>query len=163
MTPAEFVNLARHSAPDLPDASVLTLLQDEAFRYSVCKELNHSVGSSDRALARYILRLDIQSHGGGDWGMSDYIRLSAFLLYKIANVEDVPLLWEAKRANFDTFCGLDIQLLVGAGVDNTLGYLRDVDDEDSLAAAKYIEDCRKTGDFNHIHKYAEEWNRYFSN
>ena|SRR5437016_10635322 len=163
MKPAEFVNLARQSAPELPDASVLNLLHDEAFRYSVCKELNNSVAPSDRALARYILRLYIQSHGGGDWGMSDDIRLSAFVLYKIANVEDVPLLWEAKRANFDTFCGLDIQLLVGAGVDNTLAYLRDVGDEDSLAAAKYIEDCRKTGDFKYIYKYAEEWNRYFSN
>jgi hypothetical protein len=163
MSPTEFVSLTRASAPELPDTTHLDQLEDEAFRYAVCEELNKCVLPSDRSLARYIMRLYVTSHGGGSWGMSDDIRLCAFVLYKIANVEDVPLLWEAKTANFDTFCGLDIQMLVGAGVDQTLDYLKTLGNEHAVAAADYIKRCRVTGDFNYLDRYAEEWDRYFSN
>jgi hypothetical protein len=164
LTPTEFIQLARERNPTLPDANILSLIEtDEHFRCAVCEELNKTVAESDRALARHILKLYIESHRGDKWGMSDEIRLSAFLLYKIGNVEDVPLLWKAKEANFDTFCGLDIQLLVGAGVEETLAYLKGLSDKDSLAAAIYITECRDAGDFKYIHGYAEEWDRYFSN
>jgi hypothetical protein len=124
-------------------------------------ELNKSVGAADRPLARHIIKLDITSRRDETSGMSDELRLSALLLYKIGNVEDAPLLWEAKTVNFDTFCGLDIQLLVGAGVDETLAYLNGLGDEESLKASEYIEDCRGTGDFDHLDGYAEEWDKYF--
>jgi hypothetical protein len=93
--------------------------------------------------------------------MSDELRLSALSLYKIGDVEDAPLLWEAKRVDFDTHCGLDVQFLVGAGVGQTLAYLKDVGGEQALAAAKYIEDCRGTGDFNNLESHMEFWDRYF--
>ena len=163
MTPAEFVSLSRQMAPDLPDATLLCLLDDARFRYSVCEVLLKTPTVVDRMLSRYILRLYIQSHGNGNWGMSDDIRLCAFVMYKIGNVQDVPLLWEAKCANFDTFCGLDIQMLVGGGVDETIAYLNTVGDDEARKAVEYIEGCREAGDFNSLHKYAEEWNRYFSN
>ena len=123
--------------------------------------LPKSVGVADRALALHILKLYIKSHRDEEAGMSDEIRLSAFMLYKIGNVEHAPLLWDAKQANFDTFCGLDVQLLVGAGVEETLDYLKSIGSDEAQGAASYIEGCRGTGDFKHLDRYAEEWERYF--
>ena len=163
MSPKEFVQLSRKSIPNLPDARFLSLLEtDENFRAAVCDELNKSVSASDGELARHILKLYIASHQG-DEGMSDDLRPSAFLLFKIANVEDSFLIWQAKEANFDTFCGLDIQLTVGAGVDETIAYLKGLSNESASAAATYIEECRETGDFKNLDKYVEEWDKCFGN
>ena len=159
----EFIELSRRSSPHLPAAETLGLLDaDEDFRAAVCDELNKSVSTSDRELARYILKLYIASHQG-DWGMSDDIRLSAFLLFKIGNVEDSLLIWQAKECNFDTFCGLDIQLTVGAGVEKTIAYLKNLNDSSAAAAAAYITECRDSGDFKSLDNYTEDWNTYFSN
>jgi hypothetical protein len=49
-------------------------------------------------------------------------------------VHDVALLWQAKQINMDTGAGLDIQFLVGAGVEETIEYLRAKSDTDSTAA-----------------------------
>ena len=163
MSPSEFIDNVRQTSPELPPNDLLDLINDPEFRYSVCRELNKSVGTTDRALGRHLLQLDIDSLRGESSGMTDELRLSALLLYKIGNVEDAPLLWEAKTVNFDTVCGLDIQLLVGAGVDETIAYLRDLGDEQSLGAVSYIEGCRATGDFNHLDTYAGQWDKYFSN
>jgi hypothetical protein len=164
MTVSEFIKVARECSPELPPPDVLSLVEtDEQFRYAVCLELNKSVGAVDRPLARHILKLYIKTHRDEEGGMSDEIRLSGFLLYKIGNVEDAPLLWEAKRANFDTFCGFDVQMLVGAGVEETLDYLKGIGSDETLGAVKYIEGCRGTGDFKHLNRYAEEWERYFRN
>jgi hypothetical protein len=163
MLASEFVELARRCSPDLPPPDILSLIDsDEEFRYEVCLKLNKSVSAVDRPLARHLLKLDIESHRDEDAGMSDELRLSALLLYKIGNVEDAPLLWEAKSVNFDTYCGLDVQFLVGAGVEKTLSYLRGIGGEQALEAAQYIEGCRDAGDFNNLESHAEVWDRYFS-
>jgi len=39
------------------------------------------------------------------------------------------MMWRAKNINFDTACGFDVQALFGAGVEQTLAYLRDHDQE----------------------------------
>lgn len=163
MTTVEFVETARRYSPHLPPPDVLRSIDsDEQFRYAVCLELNKSVGEVDRPLAQYILRQYIESHRDEDAGMSDELRLSALVLSKIGSVEDAPLLWEAKTVNFDSYCGLDIQFVVGAGVRETLDYLKASGGEQLLAAVKYIEDCQATGDFGNLQGNREFWDRYFS-
>lgn len=48
----------------------------------------------------------------------------ALLLYLIGDPADVALMWEAKHINMDAGCGFDGQFLIGAGVEQTLSYLR---------------------------------------
>ena len=49
------------------------------------------------------------------------------------------MMWRAKNINFDTACGFDVQALFGAGVEQTLAYLRDHDQEDiSAELARYV-------------------------
>src|SRR5947199_7179131 len=54
------------------------------------------------------------------------------------SVEDIQLLWKAKTLSFDTMCGLDGQLLIGAGISVTLEYLQRAHEPWSERARKYI-------------------------
>ncbi|WP_174552047.1 hypothetical protein [Nocardia sienata] len=67
-------------------------------------------------------------------GLSEETELAGFLLAEHRQVEDVWLHWEIKRANFDTFCGYDLEYLFAAGVQTTIAFVRDSGhaDRDSL-------------------------------
>lgn len=104
----------------------------------------------------------IALHLDPEEGMTDELRLSAFVLSKLGHVEDVPLLWRAKVANFDTYCGLDIQFLVSAGVRETLDYLIASGGEQDLEAAEYMNGCQLAGDFDDLHGNRAFWERYFA-
>jgi hypothetical protein len=52
-------------------------------------------------------------------------------------------------------------MLVGAGVDETTAYLKNLGDESALKAVDYIQKCREAGDFDNIDNYVAECNRYF--
>jgi len=47
------------------------------------------------------------------------------LLYLVGDPADVPLMWEAKHIDMDTGSGFDVEFFVGAGVENTITYLRE--------------------------------------
>jgi hypothetical protein len=74
-----------------------------------------------------------------NYGFSESIKVCAFMLFMLAEVEDVQLLWKAKTTSFDTMYGLNDQLLVGAGVATTLDYLRRANEHWSERACEYIE------------------------
>mgnify|MGYP006876022462 CR=1 FL=1 len=62
----------------------------------------------------------------------------AFLLHCVGDVQDVETMWEAKHIDFDTGLGFDLNFLVGAGVSQTVAYLRSIgrdDIADGLAGA----------------------------
>lgn len=166
MKAKEFVDLARQSYPGLPDAETMKWLEaDEQFRFAVCEELNKTITAADRQLARYLTNLYIKAHTGlvsesWDNGL-DPFRLCGLMLFKMGNVEDSVLLWQVKTLDFDTFCGLDVQMLVGGGVAETIAFLTNLANESSLKAAGYIQKCREAGDFDHIDEYVAECNRYF--
>jgi hypothetical protein len=72
------------------------------------------------------------------------------LLYFAGDPEDVPLMWEAKHISMDTGCSFDVQFLVGAGVEQTLDYLRR---NDLHSIATYVEKCKGSGDFDDLTKW----------
>ena len=47
------------------------------------------------------------------------MRLLCAQLFSLGAVEDSLLIWRAKRCNFDTHCGIDVQFLCGAGLERT--------------------------------------------
>lgn len=61
-----------------------------------------------------------------------------------------------KTIDFDTFCAFDIQLVVFAGVNNTIDYLKTKNSDESKDALKYIEECKISGDFDNIENYFSE-------
>src|SRR5258707_248525 len=80
----------------------------------VLEELQKTLSSGDRALIRFCLKQEMIRYKNNlrvteECLEFDSMRLCGFLLFVLAQVEDVPLLWEAKTTNFDTMCGFDIQ------------------------------------------------------
>lgn len=83
------------------------------------------------------------------------------LLFAAGQVEDALRIWEAKRASFDAGCGIDVQLLCGAGVEATCRYLAMVDTEASRAALAYLRECEVGGDLDHLPGMLEAYRRYY--
>jgi hypothetical protein len=167
MLAEDFVREARSVQPELPSPQLLQLVayQEEglsentegddhnaAFRASVLKALCKKFSQEDRPLIRFLLEQEILYHEN-TWGIFESIRLCGALLFLLAQMEDVGLLWEAKTANFDTMSGFDIQLLVGAGVTPMLAYLQLVEEEWAEDARAYLEECQQAGDFQNLERY----------
>lgn len=162
MTAEQWVEAARQAYPHLPDDSMLDMVcsamspdadgdnldSNEDFREEVCQRLNQDVSQADRALVVYLLEQEILSREE-DWGVYENMKLCAYMLFKLGHVEDALLIWKAKSTNFDTFSGLDVQLLAGGGLDETIAYLRAAADPEAVKAAQYIQECRAAGDFSY--------------
>jgi len=87
---------------------------------------------------------------------SEALMLSAYILGLHHNIEDCLKIWNTKTIDFDTFCGFDIQLVVFAGVNSTIDYLKTINSDESEDALKYIEECKISGDFEDIENYFAE-------
>lgn len=166
MTATDFLAQSRNYAPALPPADLLALVMyspepDECgdpmdanygFRESVLNKLAKNPDESDRAMARFLLEQDILDLKS-NWGTSDSFYRAIYVLFRIGNPADALWLWRAKTLNFDTEVGVDIQLLVGGGVEKTLDFLDESDDPEAQRAAARIRECRERGDFNEMEKY----------
>ena len=86
----------------------------------------------------------------------DDLMLASFILGMHGQVEDSLKIWEAKRVDFDAYCGVDIQLVPFAGVDKTVSYLQTQNDHEAKEALKYVLACLKAGDFDDLEDYYNE-------
>jgi hypothetical protein len=66
------------------------------------------------------------------------LSLFSYILGEHKQQEDVHLIWQAKNADFDTWCGFDGELLCFMGVDATLDYLKNIDNKEAKEASEYI-------------------------
>lgn len=176
MEVTEFISRCRQAYPALPGDDLLAQVRcnkqyhppdndgydvNAKFRAAVCKELKRSLSQADHQFVRYLVEQEMLDHQIDEGGIGENIKLCAYLLYKLGQVEDSLLLWRAKNTNFDTLCGIDVQLLVGAGVEQTLAFLRTQDTEEAQAAIEYIEECVETGDFKDLDGYRAYVERCF--
>ncbi|MGI4761309.1 MAG: hypothetical protein ACRYF0_11415 [Janthinobacterium lividum] len=89
----------------------------------------------------------------GDGMTTDELKFAAYLVALNKDVSDVLLLWQTKEIDFDTHCGFDIQLVVFAGPEATISYLKKQADPEAMAALAYIEACCAAGDFDSLADY----------
>jgi hypothetical protein len=89
--------------------------------------------------------LQLESNEEGD---HDLIKCLVAQLLSIGNVEDSLIIWRAKSTNFDLGCGLDVQFLCGAGIEETRRYLAQTETDESRDALKYLDECVESGDFD---------------
>lgn len=105
--------------------------------------------ASDLDEIREILANEIEKEsrqqGLGD---TELIKLSCIQLFSAAQLRDVFLIWQAKTASMDSDGSVDIQLLCGAGLEETKRFLQKLDDDWAHAAMARIEQCEKFGDFD---------------
>ena len=174
MTPFTFLQECRRYFPSLPSNNLLLKIEyqksidDEGdeydvnsrFRGQVCQQLNQDLQDIDRGFAQYLLEQEILAHQQS-WGLNENIKLCAYLLYRLGHVEDSLLIWKAKSTNFDTGSGIDIQLIVGAGLERTIAYLREQNSQEAEDAVSYLEECVESGDFKNLAGWQEFFRNYF--
>lgn len=94
----------------------------------------------------------------------DLMRLCCVQLFNAGVVSDALLIWDAKMANFDTACGLDIQFLCGAGLDETKAFLAaQADVPKATDALEYLLACEAARDFEDftVAGWTARYARYF--
>ncbi|RYZ44087.1 MAG: hypothetical protein EOO71_01040 [Myxococcaceae bacterium] len=97
---------------------------------------------------REALRLQTEqerrSQGDGD---TEWMRLCCVQLFHAGLLEDILLIWWAKRASMDAAASIDVQFLCGAGLARTKEYLSAQASEEARKALRYLEECEAAGDF----------------
>ena len=89
----------------------------EAQRYRLLLALQCDRAPGDEAMLVQLLQAEIARHRMEAFqGLYPALELACVLLASYQKIESLPLFINAKRANFDTFCGLDAQYLVSAGI-----------------------------------------------
>jgi hypothetical protein len=168
------VQAARSSSSGLPPDALLvnmtysatiggeTAMPSAALRSAVLEQLQQALVPADRALLCFILEQELlaRGHAGGD-EFFENLYWAGFLLSLVAQVDDVRLLWRAKTFDFDTWCGFDVQFLVGAGVSLTLSYLQSLSEEWAPTAWAHLEQCRQAGDFADLEQHRQWRQTYF--
>lgn len=91
----------------------------------------------------------------------DNLYWCALLLHQLGRLEDVLPLWRAKMTNFDTGCGMDIQFLVGPGVERTLAYLVESSEPDAAKAYECIAKCHAAGELGAMDEWLALRRAYF--
>lgn len=78
-------------------------------------------------------------------GNTSLMRLYCALLFTAGQAEDARLIWHAKQASFDASAAIDVQLLCGAGLVETVDALESSGLTD---AGGYLSACLDAGDFD---------------
>lgn len=136
---------------DLSDESIEQIEENNNVRIGLVRYFDEN---ENRELALRLLKIfgslrqDSASNISGDTLM-----LACYILGKHKHTEDCLIIWETKSIDFDTFCYIDIQLVVFLGVQETINFLKNHTSKSAIKALKYIEDCNETGDFDDLENY----------
>ena len=136
------------------DDEIAAIRTDRTLR----KELvDHFRTKQDRAFALTLLNTFIELRKGENNEISiDDLMLASFLLGMHGQVADSLKVWQAKQVDFDTYCGIDIQLVPFAGVEETISFLKTQTGDDAKEALKHVRACSKGGDFDDLKEYYSE-------
>lgn len=141
------------------------MIGNASFRASLYKEIDANFQIKYHSLLLDLLKQEMIYRAKDDENNDDEyfenIYWCSLFLYKIGDIEDVNILWKAKNIDFDTFCGFDVQFLVGAGVNETIKHLQSKTDKDSTEALQYILGCKDAGDFSYLDEWYELKVNYF--
>lgn len=82
--------------------------------------------------------------GAGDTAL---MRLCCVQLFNLGHANDVLLIWRAKVSSMDADSSIDVELLCGAGLENTKAYLRSLAQKEADEVLARIVECEESGDF----------------
>jgi hypothetical protein len=114
---------------------------------------------------RQVLRdqtvLERRRQGDGD---TELMKLCCVQLFNAGILDDVLRIWAAKESSWDTHSSIDVQLLCGAGLDETKQYLAAQDSESAAAALAYLLQSEAAGDFDSysVHAQASWYSQYYT-
>jgi hypothetical protein len=86
--------------------------------------------------------LERRRQGDGDTAL---MKLCCVQLFNAGLPDDTPAIWHAKESSWDAHCSIDVQLLCGAGLEQTKRYL--TAGLGATDALDYLLECEAAGDF----------------
>ena len=114
-----------------------------------------------RALLREHTAREQRTQGEGD---TELMRLCCFQLFNSGDVDDVLLVWSAKQASFDAACSIDIEFLLGHGLDETKAHLSAHPAPAAAAALERLlelEACGQFEDFS-VGEHSAYYDEYYA-
>ncbi|MEV5705885.1 hypothetical protein [Actinoallomurus sp. NPDC052274] len=108
--------------------------------------LRPSAGDLERIRELLQTRTAMERRRQGD-GDTELMKLSCVQLFNAGDLGDVPTIWRAKESSWDAHFSIDVQLLCGAGLEETKEHLAAAASEDASAALAYLLSCEAAGDF----------------
>lgn len=147
-------NFATHQS--FADNEIAAIRTDDACREAL---VDHFRTNRNRPFALALLNkfIQLRKHPENEnyIAMED-LMLASFILGMHQQIEDCLKVWEAKNVDFDSFCGVDIQLVPFAGVAETIAYLSTQTGQEADKALEYVLECKKSGDFDDLEEYYKE-------
>jgi len=140
-----------HTENDIT-AEIITAIQNTADLRT--ELIAYSRLNGDRAFAIALLDkfIAIRKTPDGNMPVED-LMLACYNLALHNTVEDCLIIWEAKNADFDTYCGLDLQLVLFAGFEKTIDFLQQHESFEALDVAGYIDRCKAADDLDGLENY----------
>lgn len=97
----------------------------EKQRYAAMLAIQYDFKETDEALVRFLVEQETVARRNDSFqGIGDALWLGAYLLARFKRPEDIPLFYQAKVANFDTYCGFDREFMYIALYDETTAYVQ---------------------------------------
>jgi len=170
MNPESWLISARQGYPLPLSADLLNFVSDDGessdstrsrareFRANVCDLICDTLRDEDHALVQSLTEQEILAHENDDDSyVDDNLVLCARILFKLGHAEDSLLVWRAKNINFDTETAISVELIAGAGIEQTLAYLQAVNSPESQAAHEYFMEYGELDDFESFRRYNDEY------
>ncbi|MFI1717562.1 hypothetical protein [Streptomyces litmocidini] len=113
-----------------------------------------------RALLREHTARERRAQGEGD---TELMRLCCFYLFNSGDLDDVLLIWSAKQAGFDAACSIDIEFLLGHGLDATKAHLSTHRAPSATAALDRLRELEADGEFEgfSVEERSASYDRYY--
>ncbi|MEY9967550.1 hypothetical protein ABIA33_005621 [Streptacidiphilus sp. MAP12-16] len=87
--------------------------------------LQYASTPEDLPLLRFLLGQEATARSEDPFqGCGEELELAGLLVAEHRQVHDVALQWQAKTANFDTWCGYDLAFVLAGGVEDTVAFVR---------------------------------------
>jgi uncharacterized protein (DUF3820 family) len=99
-----------------------------AVRADVTRLLAGSVTPTDHALARWLLRVEIDALMIAGSGDSEALHTLVALVARFADPRDALLIWRARQATPETRVGVDVEQMARLGLDGVRRYLKGLRD-----------------------------------
>ena len=111
---------------------------------------------------RKMLDAEIQKEAD-DEGDQLLMHLLCAQLFTIGKIEDAEIIWQAKSCNFDTMIGIDVQLVCGAGLEETKAFFHTINSAEAQDALEYLQKCEASGDFERfpVERGLEVYRRFY--
>lgn len=134
----------------ITNETIVELKEDSQARRNLC---NYFKNCRNRAFSVYLLKrfIELRAYENFELWIED-LMLASYIVGLHGNIEDSLLIVEAKYADFDTYCGMDGELIAFAGLDQTIHFLKNQNSDEAKMALERMEGF----DQKEITEYFEE-------